>query len=400
MVAESPDLGKPGERALSNPFPFRHNSVTEAQCVSATATTFSTRPWRKFVANLRRFFLFLALFAGVEFIPTSLAAQGLEISSRASKMRIGGRIHSQLAHSTAEDGKSADFFIRRARLVFDVEISDLVSGRLEHDFAIGLQDAFFKFNFDPAFMLSVGQFKRAFDLFELDSTTQISVVERTGRIPGLSTCSGPGGICSLSQFTEMLHYSGRDTGVRVEGELGRVSYLASLTNGTKAGEADENSGKSFAGRVVVPIGEELRLGGNLSVHDYELDEDTSYGSAFGADLELGRYLHPGPHLQLGVVAGDNWAAGEDASFLTGQAVYMHYIPLDRRDGNIVGIEPVARISWGDPHRDLDDDAGTLLTPGLMLYFKQRTRIGAALDIWEPQSGGTEFSFKVQTYLCF
>ncbi len=101
MVAESPDLGKPGERALSNPFPFRHNSVTEAQYVSATATTFSTRPWRKFVANLRRFFLFLALFAGVEFIPTSLAAQGLEISSRASKMRIGGRIHSQLAHSTA-----------------------------------------------------------------------------------------------------------------------------------------------------------------------------------------------------------------------------------------------------------------------------------------------------------
>jgi len=352
------------------------------------------------VAKIRTQVLVVALLLGAIAAPTALAGQGTEISARASKIRIGGRIHSQFAHSSAEDGKAADFFIRRARIVFDLEINDLVSGRLEHDFAIGLKDAYFRFNFDPAFRVSVGQFKRSFDIFELYSTTEISVVERTGKIPGISPCEGPGGICSLSQFTEKLHYSGRDIGVRVDGSIGNASYQASVTNGTGAGATEENDAKSFAARLVVPIAEGFRLGGNMSVKDYLLDDETEFASAFGADLEYGFYLQPGPHLQVGVVAGDNWMAGQDVSFLTGQAVYMHYIPVESESGNLVGFEPLARVSWGDPNGDMDDDGGTLFTPGVMVYFKQRTRIGASLDIWNPQSGDPEYSLKVQSYIWF
>lgn len=349
---------------------------------------------------LRTLTIVLTLSVGILSLSVSLSAQDPEISSRASKMRIGGRIHTQFAHSSAEGGKAADFFIRRARLVFDVEINELVSGRLEHDFAMGLRDAYFRFSFDPAFRVSVGQFKRSFDLFELYSSTQVSVVERTGRIPGLSACDGPGGICSLSQFTEKLQYSGRDTGVRVDGSMGGATYQATVTNGTGANVTEENDAKSVAARVVVPIADGLRFGVNMSVKDYLMEDETEFASAFGADLEYGSYLQPGPHLQVGVIAGDNWKAGQDVSFLTGQAVYMHYIPVESKSGNVVGFEPLARISWGDPNGDLDNDGGTLLTPGFMVYFKERTRIGAALDIWNPQNGDTEYSFKVQTYVWF
>jgi hypothetical protein len=333
--------------------------------------------------------------------PAQVAGQGPEISARASKIRLGGRVHSQFAHSSVEDGKAADFFIRRARMVFDVEINDLVSGKLEYDIIAGLRDAYFRFNFDPAFRMSVGQMKRSFDIFELYSSTQISVVERAGKIPGLSECEGVGGICTTSQFTEKLAYSGRDIGVRVDGKIGGASYQATLTNGTGASKTEVNDAKSFAGRLIIPVGDDLRLGGNFSVHDYLTDdEETEFGSAFGADLEYGAYYQPGPHLQVGVVAGDNWMAGEDVSFLTGQAVYMHYIPVDSESGNIVGFEPVARVSWGDPNGDKDNDGGTLWTPGFMLYFKERTRIGASLDVWTPQNGDTEYSLKVQTYIWF
>ena len=47
-----------------------------------------------------------------------------------------------------------------------------------------------------------------------------------------------------------------------------------------------------------------------------------------------------------------------------------------------------------------DDGGIVFTPGLMFYLEGKTKIGANLDVWSPQTGGTELSFKVQTYLYF
>ena len=248
--------------------------------------------------------------------------------------------------------------------------------------------------------MTVGQFKRSFDLFELQSTHLISVVERDGNIPGLSDCDGPGGICSYSRLSEALQYSARDIGLRVDGVLGTVSYQASVTNGSGARRSDENRDKSFSGRMVVALGGDLRLGGNFSVHDYPTEEGTRYGSAFGADLEMGDFLEPGPHVRAGIMAGDNWAAGGAPTFLTGQVIYLHFIPLEARRWIAEGLEPLARISWGDPNRRSPNDHGLLLTPGLMVYFNPRFRVGAGLDIWEPRSGDRACSLRAQAYLRF
>ena len=59
---------------------------------------------------------------------------------------------------------------------------------------------------------------------------------------------------------------------------------------------------------------------------------------------------------------------------------------------------MARVSWGDPQDGIDEDGGTLLTPGLAVYFKERTRIGANLDVYVPQEGDREYSLKVQAYI--
>ena len=338
--------------------------------------------------------------------PGSLAGQ-LEISARDAQVRIGGRLHSQFATSSAEHGKTADFFTRRARLTIDVRVTPLLDARVQPDFGGGklsLKDAYFRLGFDPAFRFSMGQFKRAFDLFELDSSTDMVVVERTGRIDGIKGCAGVDGPCSLSRFTEKLAYSDRDIGVKVDGSLGeRVGYMATLTNGTGTSGSDENSGKSLAARLSLGLTDAVTLAGNVSRHDYPDPDDgsTQAATAFGVDLEVGAFRR-GTHLQLGLIGGANWRLPPTASgpprFLTGQGILSRYVALE--GSRVEAIEPMARVSWGDPDRDTADDGGLLVSPGLFLYLKGKNRIGTNLDIYGSGSDSRDFSLKVQTYLYF
>lgn len=339
--------------------------------------------------------------------PGTLAGQVVEISARDAQIRFGGRLHSQLATSSAEEGKSTDFFTRRARLTIDVRISPLLDARVQPDFGGGrleLKDAYFRLDFDRGFRLSVGQFKRAFDLFELDSSTDIVIVERTGRIDGVDGCAGPGGTCAFSRFTEKLAYSDRDIGLKADGSLGeRLSYAATLTNGTGTGGSDENSGKSLAGRVSVRLAKGVVVSANVSRHDFVCEAgDTRAATAFGGDLDVGRF-RSGTHWQVGLVGGGNWRLATPSAsgiprFLTWQTILSRYFPLEGE--RLEAVEPVIRASWGDPDRTAGDDSGILLTPGVFLYVKGKNRIGANLDVYRPGSGTTEFSFKLQTYLYY
>ena len=339
------------------------------------------------------------------FAPDAAVGQA-EITARSADVRFGGRLHSQIATSSAEDAKSFDFFNRRARLTIDVSVTDLLDARVQPDFGGGsldLKDAYFRLNLDPGFRLSFGQFKRSFDLFELNSSTEIVVVERTGRIDGVGGCAGPGGVCTLSRFTEKLGYSDRDVGIKIDGSLSdQVSYQATVTNGTGTAGSDENSGKSFAGRVSVEVSDGIVLSGNVSHHDFPRDGSTGRGTAFGGDLEIGSF-RDGTHFQVGVIGGENWldedpVTAENPTFLTGQAILSHYLPMS--DSRFEAIEPMARVSWGDPNTDMDDDGGLLFTPGVFLYIAGRNRIGANLDVYSPQTGDTEFGLKIQTYLYY
>lgn len=343
--------------------------------------------------------LVVCLFAGA-----APAAAQLEVSARAADIRIGGRLHSQYATSSVGD-YDEHFFFRRVRIIADVTVSDFFDARVQPDFAGGtaeLKDAYVRFRFAPAFELTMGQFKRSFDLFELSSSTDLSLVERDGRVGGVTYCAGVGGVCSYSRLTERLRFADRDQGIRAQGSGGRVSYEVSVTNGTGTNVSDENDAKSFSGRMSLAATERVSVSGQVALHDYvDPDGEDEYASAFGVDVQYGTW-RDGLLVQAAVVSGENWAnLDEDleaSTFVAFQAVASYYAA---RDGaRLSGIEPLLRVSWGDPDFDLDDDGGLVLTPGLMLYVSGKNKIGANVDVWSPQTGDTEYSLKIQSFLYF
>lgn len=338
------------------------------------------------------------------FGPIAIEAQ-TTISARAATLEIGGRLHGQYQGSSVDDA-AGDFFIRRARLITDATFNDFFVGRLQVDFAGGsasLLDAYIRMDFHDGLLLSVGQFKRSFDIFELASSTDLSVVERTGAIEGFNTCTGVGSICSFSRLTEALDYAGRDIGVRAEGVSGTLSYEAAVTNGTGVGVRDENDGMSFSGRAGLAASENLTVSANLGLHDYRSPPqlETEHAFAWGGDVQYGTW-RDGLLLQAAIAGGDNWrsrdAGGAPEQFLAVQAIGSYYHPLDGE--RIIGIEPLMRVSVADPNGSLDEDGGTLLTPGVMLYLLGKNKIGANLDYYIPNGGGSEFSLRLATFLYF
>ncbi len=339
------------------------------------------------------------------------AAQAVEPREPVEGTEVGGRVHLQL-HTTSQGGAGApasEFLVRRARIWVASRLNDWIDAAVQVDVAKGKvagRYAFLRLSFDPAFRVSFGQFKRAFDLFELTSSSRILVVERDGAIAGVEGCAGVDNVCSYSRFSERLQLSSVDVGVLAEGTLsdGSWRYLVSVTNGTGSVGREENDGKSVAARLEWRPVERLRLGLNATAHDFPnpVTGGDDYAPAYAADAEWGDF-DGGLHLQVGVLGGRNWKvlddAGKAATFRTAQAIVTYRAPL-ASGGRIEAVEPVARVSWGDPRRDTPSDGGWLLTPGLILHFDGRNKVAANVDVWRPREGATAWGLKLQTYVYF
>lgn len=354
------------------------------------------------MAPIRAALLFVAL---LPLLGTAPELRGQDIVSRASNITVGGRLQTQLSTSSV-DAAENDFLIRRGRLTFDVGLTDRLDGRLQPEFGGGsasLKDAYLRLRLSPEIRISVGQFKRAFDLFELSSSTDLSLIERDGRVEGVGGCTGVGGVCTYSRLTEKLEFADRDLGVRLDGSRGRVSWLATVTNGTGTGIPDENDAKSFSGRVGVALTDALTVSGQLAVHDYvSATDDGATAPAWSLDVQHGDW-RDGFLLQAAVAGGENWRPLDEVEpldFFAAQAVASVYLPVGDEASLFRGVEPLARVSWADPDTATDDDAGVLFTPGLMLYVTGKNKIGANVDVYSPQGGDTEWSLKLQTFLYF
>lgn len=342
----------------------------------------------------------LALSALLLLVPPGAEAQ----QGQYPRLDVGGRVHVQYAHSSVDEAEN-DFFFRRVRLRADVAVNEWITGRVQPEFAGGgaaVQDAYVEFAFSEGLRLSIGQFKRPFDLFDLVSATHLSIIERDGRIEGLGGCPGVGSVCTHARLAEALLFSGRDQGVMLEGEAGRIGYSAMLSNGEGANTADVNDAKSFSSRVSVMASEDLTISGKLGVHDYLASPtETSQAMAFGMDAEWGTW-RDGLHAQLSFLSGENWRAldgfDDPVTFHAFEGWASFYQPLD--GARVVGVEPLLRIGYADGNTDGIDDAGMLVTPGLMFYFGGRNKFGANLDVYSPEAGSSEYSLKLQTFLYF
>lgn len=365
----------------------------------------------RFAARARR--MALVPLAALLSLAPPVEAQDVDIATGSVRVEIGGRVQAQAVHSSVEEAPVADFLVRRARFTLDLTMSEWLDGRIQPDFAGGelsLKDAWVRFSFAPSFRLTAGQLKRPFDLFQLSSSTLLPVIERDGRIPGVDVCPGVGGVCSLDRFVTRLEYADRDVGAMADGRLGeRVRYALALTNGPGADARDDDDAKSVSGRVEVGVTERLVLAGNVSVHDYTpadfvegplADGGARHATAWGVDAEWGGFLDPGLHVMGGLVAGENWLADplDPEDFVAAQALLAWRFPRGA-GGRFEAWTPLLRVGWADPTGG-DDDGGLLLTPGLMLHIQGRSAVGANLDVYAPETGDTEYSLKVQTFLHF
>jgi len=356
--------------------------------------------------------------------PASAIAQ-VEIESKAMKIKLAGRVNAMWDYSSAAEELTSVFLIRRARITVEVQINDWISGKIQPDFTTGfglenglrLRDAYIDFVFSDPFRIRMGQFKRPFDRFELTSSSQILVIERTGFVRGADSCAGVGAVCSYSRLTERLGFADRDVGIGFGGTIaGHWVWSASVTNGqifedivTFSGLTDTtdvfSDGKSFGGRLEYRASN-LRIGANVSGHDYANTvrlEQVDYGFGYGADLDWGSYDGPGWHFKAGITAGDNWRnldnVGNPSNFWTTQGIVAYRWGITDSK-YLEGVEVLGRASYADPDTGSGDDQGVLLTPGFVTYFSGRNKAAINADIYRPGSRDWQYSVKLMTYLYF
>lgn len=328
------------------------------------------------------------------------AAQSIE--GRASALTVGGRLQVQYATSSVDEAVD-DVFLRRARFEVDGDFTERLDGRLQVDFgggAASVKDAYVRYQVSPGLRVTAGQFKRPFSVFELASSTDLPIIERDGRVEGLSACPGVGGVCTFSRLAQKLEFDDRDLGLRLDGAIGeRVTWYASVTNGAGADAADENDGKSLTGRVEFALTDDVVVSPFVALHDYPgIDDETDRAGAFGADVEVGTW-RDGFHLLAAFATGENWQVSDDANFATVQGLASYYVPVE---GRLAGVEPLLRVSWAssDVGPGLGDESGLLLTPGVMFYVEGKNGIALNVDVYDGEATDTEWSFKVQTFLYF
>jgi len=369
---------------------------------------------------------FLLLFLGAG-LPARLLAQ-LTITPGAAALTVGGRVNVQYMRSSADGDNGAadavdDVLIRRARISVDIKVGDVFDARVAPGFsggeAVKLADVYARLNLARSFRVSAGQFKRAFSIFELSSSSDLPTIERDARIEGVSGCPGVGGVCTFSGLSKRLQFDARDLGLRAQGDLGtRVQYLATITNGEGKNTHDVNASKSASGRVVMALTDALRLAGFGGVHDYVgPDSATHHARAIGADVEVGTWRE-GFHLVAAVMAGDNWLVGTAAGFFSAQALASVYIPL-RPGGWFAAVEPLLRAGWttteaaagcdlpiisaacveARAHRGTDYRA-LLFTPGISLYVAGKNWVGLNLDWYDTNQAGSYWSLKAQAFVYF
>jgi hypothetical protein len=337
---------------------------------------------------------------------------------------VSGRMHYQwntTSVDAAEAGAVAPiasntFETRRVRLGVDVRVSDWITGRIEPEYTLGrlaVRQVWMAFQVDSGTVVRAGQVKKPFGLFMLTSSGQLNVIERGVRVRGLDDMLQRGaGVRALRgealsgehhSLLDVQRYSGYDMGLQLEQRLGPLHGTVGVYNGTGPDLRDENDGKSLAARLAwrAPVATPLTLGAGWSQRELNWPAaggaEVRRGNAFAVDAELGGFRR-GVWLLAEAATGENLVTEE--RFAGAQAALSCFRATGGR--RVEGVEPLARVSWGDPDRAVADDGGVLLTPGVNVYFHARNRLMLNWDVYLPQASGvaTQHAARAQVNLHF
>jgi phosphate-selective porin OprO/OprP len=205
--------------------------------------------------------------SGGQLAPTLQSADGASQFGVHAALQLDWRGYLDAEHPDLPEG----FLVRRARIVVDATVHDWIGFRIAPDFAGGkmaLYDAYLETRFSTKVVLRAGKFKVPVGLERLQSGADIRFLERA-----FPTLVAPN----------------RDVGLGIRGDLsgGRISYAASLTNGTPDGlssDSETDSGKDLAARLIVQPWRQAQVPrlGELSV-----GLAGSWGKAYGTPSQPG-----------------------------------------------------------------------------------------------------------------
>ena len=353
----------------------------------------------------------LAVTSAVLLLVTAPAAgQGFVIATpdSSAKITFGGRVQTIFNTTSVDDEPVAQTELRRVRLEATLQLGDFIQGRIQPDFAgsrVSLKDAYVRLNFHPAAQLGAGQAHRPFGVISPASSTRILLIERGVRIRGVEE--------AFDEYNLIagLGYSDRDVGLQLRGEprnapLG-LSYAAGFFNGPAVSLAPEEQTWQAVARVAARPADAVRLGVSWSRIDHVLEDTTDEtvltreGQAWAADVELGSD-RGGLHVIAEATVGD-FDPFADARFFGAQGWVAYR--TGRVSERISAVEPVLRVSYGDP--DADDDGeledahgGTLVTPGVNLWLGGLNRFALNWEVWNPRDRERVHSVKAMFQLAF
>lgn len=342
--------------------------------------------------------------------PSSLQAQEPlewpQLRVGAAELSVGGRLHTQLNTTDVDGQPPSQLFIRRARIEIGVKVNDRVSGAIQPDFGgdeVDLKDAYVKFTFSPAFELLAGKAYRPFGLLEQTSSKRILPVERGLRIRGL-------GAVDEYAVTSGLGYSNREIGLQILGAPEAsgmdLEWAAGIFRGPLHNQVGDQDSYQFAARATLGPTPDVRIGAGWSSRHFTDvtagGHDLERGHAFEMDLEYGRF-GPGFHLLAEVSTGD-LNPHLDATF-TGAQTWLAWRSEELgTDSPGIMVEPLFRLSWAATDTDGPGTVvpgGTLLTPGLNVYFGPLNRIMVNYDVWQGADESPDAtSFKLMFQLGF
>jgi hypothetical protein len=320
------------------------------------------------------------------------------------ELTVGGRLQTQLNTTSVDDEQPSEIGIRRARIEVGVRVNDVVSGAIHPDFGneqLDLKDAFVKLDFSPGLQILAGKAYRPFGLLENTSSKRILPIERGLRIRGLQAGDEYSVLSGLG-------YSNRDVGIQLLGApedapMG-FAYALGILRGPLHGDVGPQDSYQFAGRVTVEPLPSVRVGAGWSARHFAADAspepDLDRGHAFEVDLEYGSFA-PGLHLLAEVSRGDiDPFSGAEFWGAHGWLAFRSE-PLSPA---VTALEPVFRAS----HSRMNDDeapppvqGGTLLTPGINIYFGPLSRVMVNYDVWLGADASPDAqSFKMMFQLGF
>jgi hypothetical protein len=382
---------------------FRYTRLNQGPSLTAaTARKARVHTRGKHMGNIRsRMFLVGAL---VSLGGTQLAAQVTYPS-----VRIQGRLQTQAYFFGNEDfaattGPQSNFFVRRARIQANVQITETVYATIQPSFEDGstrlrLRDAYIDVGFQRGeprtrFTLRMGQEKRPFGRYELFSSNNLPSIER-GAGKGLVKAS------SNDLFTThgfLSHDVGAALLVRHkmgEGATQALTFQAGVYNGAGESKNDVNDAKSFGVRVTFPVTAKLNIGGSYFSHDGIVTPpaatapDSSYkNTAFGVDASWGQPGDEGLFVVGDFMSGES-SADNDVKIQGISAIAAYHIRMKNPSAFLYGIEPAIRFDTQDPDTDTDDDGSSIITAALNIYLSSRAQIRFAYEIQSFQADGID-----------